>query len=260
MAIASKLIGTLPTRIYSCEFALPGKWTCILEVDEFQGTAGSLDPSYLPDVGGQWFLTRKEQVRQEAHQGTHHYTYEASVFTPPYSTNDPRPSDMRAAVVSASVTLTRQPIGMHKNFSALKDRYKGRLLYGEWDWPQKDPSGQSTRSGTDNNGNTVTSVNPMYGVQEYLAPSVTLRLSQMEGGGYATPPIGSNIGKLEDPPYAITQLLRWSPSSGQSLGAADYGEWLLTENSSSQHADAVQVTKGWQSGQWNKILYGDRDP
>ena len=260
MPISAKLIGTPPTRIYACEFALPGKWTCILEVDEFAGSTASHDRDYLPDVGGEWFLTRKEQVRQEAHQGTHHYTYEASVFSPPTSANDPRDGDLKAGVVSAAITLTRQPIGMHKNFATLQKKYGGRLLYGEWDWPQRDPTGQSNRSGVDKNGDVVTGVNPMYGVQDYLAPSVTLRLSKMEGGGYATPPVGSNIGKLEEPPQAITQLIKWSPSSNQSQGAAAYGEWLLTENSASQHADAVQVTKGWQSGQWNKILYGDSNP
>jgi hypothetical protein len=260
MGIASKLIGTLPTRIYSCEFAMPGKWTCILEVDEFAGTTQPHDITYLPDVGGGWFLTRKELVRQEAQQGTYHHTYEASVFSPPVSSTDFRAADLQRGVASASVTLTRQPIGMHRNFGTLQNKYKGRLLYGEWDWPQQDPTGQSTRSGTDSNGNTVSSINPMYATQEYLAPSVTLRFSKMEGGAYATPSISSNIGKLENPPQAITQLIGWAPSSRQSLGAADYGDWLLTENSSSQHADAMQVTKGWQSGQWNRILYGDRDP
>lgn len=261
MAIASKLIGTLPTRLYSCEFAMPGKWTCILEVDHFAATtAATVDNTLLPSVGGTWYLTRKELVRQEAHQGVHHYTYECSVFTPPYASTDTRSADIRSGIISASVTLTRQPIGMHKNFGALKDKYKGRLLYGEWDWPVKDPTGGSTRSGTDNNGNPVTSINPMYGVQEYLVPSVTLRLSKMEGGGYATPSIASNIGKLENPPAAVGQIVGWAQSSAQSRGAADYGDWLLTENAASQHADAVQVTKGWQSGQWNKILYGDSDP
>jgi len=256
MAIPAKLIGNPVSRLYSCEFAVPGKWTCIIEVDEFAGSHAAPDQSLLPSVGGSnWVCTKKELARQEAHLGVYHYTYECATNGGPSSPSDLRSGDLQGAVVSASVTLTRQPIGMHQKFAEIKRKYGGRLLYGEWDWPQIDPTGTSTRSGTDKNGNTISGINPMYGVQEYLAPSVTLRASTMQIGAYATPSLSGNFGFTDTPPGEIARLIGWMPSSTGSSGPAAYSEWLMTENSASQHGADLEITKGWQSGQWNNILY-----
>lgn len=255
--IDAKLIGASSlTRLYACEFAIPGKWTCILEVDEYRQNPGSVDTDFLPNnvgVSG-WTLVRKELIRQEAHVGVYHYTYEGIVTSPPLCPSDTRPFELQRCVFSASVSLIRQPISMHPRFADIVSRYKGRLLYGEWDWPQTDPTGQSTNSGTDANGNPVASINPLYAVQEYLTPNVTLRANTMEQPRYLTPSIASNHGYTENPPAAITNFFGLTRTSGGS-GAAAYDPWLMTENSVSQHGSGVEISKGWMSGQWNKVLY-----
>jgi len=239
----SKKIGVIPTRIYSCEFAAPGKWTCILEVDEYKNASPQVDESFLPNFVISWALTRKELIRQESHIGVYHYTYEGVTLNPPVSPTDSRPESMRLCTCSASVSLIRKPIGMHVNFAAILSKYGGKLLYGEWDWPKKDPSGQSSSP-----------VNPLYGVQEYLAPSVTLRLTKIDSANYLTPSIDSSHGYIDYPPQDVTNFFGIQSTGGGS-GPAAYDPWLLTENSISQFGQGLETSKGWMSGEWNKIIY-----
>lgn len=267
MSIPATRIGTLPTRLYSCEFALPGKWTCILETDEFMGSTATLDETLLPEVGGnsKWIKTKKEIVRQDAHIGIYHHTYERSVTIPPTTTADNRAKDLQNCVVSVGVTLTRAPIGMHPRFTDIQKKYKGVLLYGEWDWPQQDPTGQSTARGTYKNGDTIQNVNPMYGVQEYLVPSITLRQNLIDNSLYSTPTLSSDFGFISQPPRALTDLLGYTSQNPpvSASGAAAGAPWLLMENNSSQHGSDLEITKGWiwgGPGGWNKIIYSQNSP
>jgi hypothetical protein len=258
--------GNLQTRLYSVEFALPGKWTSVLEVDEHgMTTADSVDTTLLPSVGGSsWVMVRRELIRSEAHIGIYHYTYECAVEDPPKASTDTRGDEMRKSVISASVTLTRQPIGMHPNFPALKSKYGGRLLYGQWDWPAQDPTGQSKRSGSDKSGNPLTGINPMYGVQEYLSPSVTIRQSKMDLAFYGAPALDAKFGYGNNPPGDILQFFQIPTAETNSFSDPATGyNWLMTENTVRQHGASSEIIKGWQHGGiggWNKIMYSDTDP
>lgn len=254
MSIPSKLLGSGQTRIYSLEFAAPGKWTCVLEIDEFKGNPSTIDTSYIPNVCNNWIKVRKELVRQEPHYGVYRHTYEGLVVDGPSSPTDPRSGEIRNSVIAASVSLNRQPIAFHPDFQTILDKYGGKLVYGQWDWPQKDPTGNSSASGVGSGGQSVTGINPLYAVQEYLAPSMTIRITKADLAQYSSPQIPDTHGYIDTPPSTITAALGLTANGGGS-GASAWSPWLLTEHSVSQHGAGLEITKGWSSGQWNNILY-----
>ena len=253
MSIQPTQIGSLPLgRLHSVSYE-PGKWSCTVVRDGFQGLFNENEVK-LPDVSQfGWVLVRSELQDEGEGESVRYDTYESG------SSIISGGGDDRGAAAQEtwgmSVTLNLQPISMHKKMSYLKNTYKGRLQDGEWIWPEYDPTGTSSRSGTDKSGNTIYGVNPMYGVQEFLSPTCTLTRTKVVQGAYLS--LGAGLGNVEDPPSSAPLQL---PSGTGGSGAAEYRYWLKTADTVSMHGADHEITESWDFAPngWNTFIYSPK--
>ncbi len=250
MSIPAKQIGALPEgRIHSLSYT-PGKWTCTIVRDGFQNQFNEAAVS-LPQVGQfSWAFVRSELQDEGEGVSARYDIYESgSAFLS--GGGDVRgPASQETWGMSVSLNL--MPISMHKKMSTLKNTYKGRLQDGEWIWPEYDPTGTSSRSGTDRAGNTISGINPMYGVQEFLSPTCTLTRTKVMSGSYMA--LGSGLGSVEDPPDSCPLQI---PLGTNGSGVALSRYWLKSADTVSIHGNDHEVTESWDFAPngWNQFIY-----
>ena len=213
------------------------------------------DTSLLPNLGqsSSWVLVSKEKITSNGFEGTINYNYQTigGVLKSPTEDRDP---NLYGYVYSVDVTLRLDPISMHPNIGYLKNTFKGILNDGDWSWPVHDPTNSSGRSATDKNGKTVTNVNPMYNVQEYLVPGVVFKkISTLNAASIPTAQL-ARLGQLDTPtpnPFGFVTGTRGS-------GVNTIGPWLKTEASASLHGNGLVLTEAWMYGGiggWNADIY-----
>jgi len=230
-----------------------GKWTATVVKTGFQGDFGNdaVNSFSLPVVGQYaWAFVRSElndngdgtATKYEIYQSGSEFIQSGQTASTPASQEE----------WSASVSLQNQPISMHQNIASLVAKYKGKIRESEWVWPEVDPTGASTRTGTNKSGNTIYGVNPMYGIQEFLSPTMSVTRKQVKRG-YGLE-ISSNFGHLEDPPSSCPINV---PRGQQGSGASTYGFWLRSADQGVRHGNDTEISTSWEYAQhgWNKIIY-----
>ena len=137
-------------------------------------------------------------------------------------------------------SFNQEPITSHPKIGELLKKYKGRLEDGEILWAEKDPTQQSKRKGTNRKGAVVEGINPMYGVQAYLAIGAVWTVTRLYSNSSIPSSILGGIGTIKTPPGAPPtpagrNWLKMSPvgrTRGNVLEVADcymlsgIGGWL----------------------------------
>lgn len=160
------------------------------------------------------------------------------------------------AVYSLDGTMNKSPITMHPNIGRWMS-YKGKdgsrfvtgsgMIDGVVQWATKDPMGQSTRRGMDLGGNMVSSMNPMYGVQDFYESSVVWQVERVVAkADLAGLLVG--LGQIATPEGD-------PPKPGEGWGR----NWLYSGASFSETGNRFVLRKTWMlsgNGGWSKYLYG----
>jgi hypothetical protein len=252
MSIPSKTIGSLPVgRVHSVSYT-KGKWTCTIARDGFQNQFNE-DKVSLPSVGQyRWVSVRSEMEDLGEGVSTRYDIYESGSD---FVTGGPASAEWGVAATETwgmSVSLNLMPLSMHKKISYLKNTYKGRLQDGEWIWPEYDPTGRSSRSGTDRAGNFIVGINPMYGVQEFLSPTCSLTKTKVLPGDYME--LGGGLGQIQDPPESAPVSL---PRGRAGSGPSEHQYWLKSADAVSIHGNDHEITEAWDFSPhgWNSFIY-----
>lgn len=146
-------------------------------------------------------------------------------------------------LIELSVGVDQVPIGMHPKIKEILSTFGGTVgESGEVSFPEKDPTGTSTRKGVDAEGNEF-ELNPFYGVTSFFSPRATFRIRRMN----VDPDIYA-LGKLDDPPYMNTT------DTGLSN---DPTNWIKTGINRREHGNATEVTEEWLYSLtgWEKKIY-----
>jgi hypothetical protein len=248
--IATKTIGKNEPYLHRISYS-PGKWTCAVACKVFGGESTNPDSRQvqLPSVGFGWVHVRDEYENDGEGIGILYKIYETASEIVSHSGIGPGQNSLW----SADVHLELCPISLHKNFGELKNKYKARLNDGEWDWPAYDPTGESTRTGTDKTGKTIYGINPMYGVQEFLLPTVTVQKTTPNAGSYSN--ISGDVGYVDSPPDGPVPFPRGG--GNQLSGAAANDPWIKSSDSYEVHGRDHLSTEAWTYSPhgWNRIIY-----
>lgn len=225
MAYQQYKSGPSPAYVKSFRWVKPGKAEA--EVVQEAVKRGDPEPSMpnLP-IGGMLLESFYEDFRDGI--GTRRWIYkrgDSSVFK---SSSGGSGGD--ANVWTADISLMQRPISMHPKLDSIMATFGGVLKNGTIQFPPRRPNGM---------------INPMYMVESYFAPTMTV---SYEGINNASPSVGS-IGGLG---YIDT------PGPNAFSFCAGEGEWLLIEHEIQRQGGESVERKTWKyggPGGWVRQLY-----
>lgn len=97
-------------------------------------------------------------------------------------------------------SFNQEPITSHPLIGDLLKIYKGRLEDGEIFWDAKDPTQKSKRTGFNRRGARIEGINPMYGIQAYLAIGAVWSVTRLHRGSAIPSSILNRVGLIIDNP------------------------------------------------------------
>jgi hypothetical protein len=136
-------------------------------------------------------------------------------------------------VWSADVSLSERPISSHPKLDDIRAKYGGVLKDGRVEFPQKMSDG---------------TMNPMYMVDTYLAPSVNVSLEKVDSNTRVSTSSLSDLGYIDDP----------STSGSPFSFCSGLNEWLLVGHEIRRQGDETSERKSWKwggPGGWVQQVY-----
>jgi hypothetical protein len=238
MSIPLTLKGSLPSpRLERLWVVRPGKATASYVIESVDPDSPA-DPGMIEGHGlallTDWKLVRKDANRMPDGYYVIRWTYEAGCQMP--GGND-------GILYSMHATVMQEPLTSHPDIENLMQTYGGYLRDGQLLFSPQDPTGESTRSGTDAQGNYYGSINPLYNVDSYMSPRVSVRRRKMTEGNDVPTDQLSSLGVVDTPPDGF---------------GFNSGLWLKTIANASQHGMDLEITEEWMSGGiggWRPIIY-----
>jgi hypothetical protein len=155
-----------------------------------------------------------------------------------------------SSTVQASVN--RSPITSHIEFGKwigyrnpeTGKRY-GRVVRGEVIWEAEDPTGSSGRSGLTKDGDSVSNLNPFYGINDFFDIGATHIEEEPMNKGQLTS-LFDKVGTIDDPPGSAV------------VGGQNDRNWLYVGASAEQVGTTFLVRRTWLlsgPGGWEPAIY-----
>jgi hypothetical protein len=130
-------------------------------------------------------------------------------------------------------SFNQEPITSHPNIGKLLRTYDGTLEDGEVSWAAQDPTRKSQRTGFNVKGQQVQSINPMYGVNSYLAIGAVWSVTRIVQLASIPQSILRGVGTIYnnvpgDPPTPPNRnWLKMSPTSRQRGNCLEVSEYYM---------------------------------
>jgi len=134
-------------------------------------------------------------------------------------------------VIELSIGVDQTPLGMHPKIDKIIKKFGGTVRDGELTFPEKDPTGESKRTGVDADGEEF-ALNPFFGITSFFAPRATFSIRKMDD----TDPDIDALGKLDDPPL---------PNLPRGLLSDSAKNWIKTGVTRRDHGNATETTEQW---------------
>lgn len=190
--------GVSPGVLRSFRWVKPG----IAEAQVVQ--EGVVDGDALPTMPALPIAMDLEAYREEWRDGVGQrtWTYRAGQAIPKSETdpNEEGPDE----VWSCDVTLQERPLTSHPNIDVIMATYGGVLKSGNLEFPPRQADG---------------SVNPLYMVETYLAPTVMVSYEKAKAAASVSVSSIKDLGFIDEP-----------PDSGFNFLTSLSGQWLLTDH------------------------------
>jgi hypothetical protein len=165
----------------------------------------------------------------------------------------PQSNGQGGKIIAFEGSLNKTPITMHRDigkwlgYVSPSGKKYGSLVEGEVKWELEDPTGGSTRRGLDPEGNSVSNLNPFYGVKDFYDVSA-LHVVEEEYTKANLGSILSGVGTIQQPPNL----------QGDENESIVDRNWLYVGADASQVGNKFWVRRSWMLsgfGQWEPAIY-----
>jgi hypothetical protein len=222
---AVKIGGVSPAYVKSFRWVKPGIAEAVV-VQEARGPDEGDPPMPALPLQG----LRLESVQEDIEDGigTKTWVYRAGQTLPASPTDTNANPD---EVWTCDVSLSERPLTSNPAIDRIMAKYGGVLKAGVVEFPPKMSDG---------------GVNPLYMVETYFVPSVTVTMEKSAPGAISTTAV-SGVGFLDNP-----------AAGGSAFGFCNSDlKWLLVEHSVSRQGGDGVVRKSWRYDPrgWLKQIY-----
>jgi len=225
----AKTIGQPPAVLRYFRWTKPGLMEAVVEQVGISRTEAKNTPA-MPTLP---YTMKLESYKEEWTDGVGKKTwvYKAGQKIPASGT-DPNQNGPDE-VWSADVSLSERPISSHPKLDDIRAKYGGVFKDGRVEFPAKLTNGE---------------VNPMYMVDTYLAPSVSVTLEKVDSNTSVSTGSLSDLGYIDSPD---TSGSPFSFCSGTN-------EWLLVGHEIRRQGSETSERKSWKwggPGGWVEQVY-----